>query len=116
MKRPRIVHEPGHRFAMVIEEPVLHYRLGDTDAMAAQSGYLLTAGALPQVPLGIIHIVVSERPVWPQELFHVYDESLVSFEPLAARVQVTQPSGIALYVEAFEQLRAWPCTGRRPGR
>lgn len=36
----------------------------------------------------------------------MYDETLVSVELLAARVQVTQPSEIAQYVNAFEQLRA----------
>jgi transcriptional regulator with XRE-family HTH domain len=111
LERSRIIHEPGHRFTMVIEEPVLHYRLGDPDAMAAQLGYLLTAGALPQVSLGIIPSTVQERPMWPQELFHVYDETLVSVELLAARVQVTQPSEIALYVKAFEQLRSMAVYG-----
>ncbi|MEU6520437.1 helix-turn-helix transcriptional regulator [Streptomyces sp. NPDC046978] len=111
LERSRIIHEPGHRFAMVIEEAALHYQLGDQDAMAAQLGYLLTAGALPQVSLGIIPSAVPQRPMWPQELFHVYDEALVSVELLAARVQVTQPSEIALYVRAFEELRSMAVYG-----
>ncbi|MEU6324273.1 Scr1 family TA system antitoxin-like transcriptional regulator [Streptomyces sp. NPDC047009] len=117
MERSRIIHEPGHRFAMVIEEPVLHYRLGDPDAMAAYLGYLLTAGVLPQVSLGIIPSAVQERPIWPQEVFHVYDEALVSVELLAARVQVTQPSEIALYGvrrnAPTSGFRAWRCIGTR---
>ncbi|GHJ99152.1 transcriptional regulator [Streptomyces sp. Y2F8-2] len=105
LERSRIIHEPGHRFSMVIEEPVLYYQLGDSEAMAAQLGYLLTAGALPSVSLGIIPSAISERALWPQELFHVYDNTLVSVELLSARVQVTQPSEVALYVKAFEKLR-----------
>ncbi|MFE9645327.1 helix-turn-helix domain-containing protein [Streptomyces sp. NPDC006365] len=111
LERSRIIHEPGHRFVVVIEEAVLSYQLGDEDAMAAQLGYLLTAGALPQVSLGIIPSATRERPVWPQELFHVYDDTLVSVELLSARVQVTQPSEIALYVQAFEQLRSMAVYG-----
>jgi transcriptional regulator with XRE-family HTH domain len=111
LERSRIIHEPGHRFTMVIEEPVLYYQLGDPESMAAQLGYLLTAGALPQVSLGIIPSATQERPMWPQELFHVYDETLVSVELLAARVQVTQPSEIALYVKAFERLRSMAVYG-----
>lgn len=111
LERSRIIHEPRHRFAMVIEEPVLYYRLGDSDAMAAQLGYLLTAGALPSVSLGIIPSATAERSLWPQELFHVYDETLVSVELLSARVQVTQPSEIALYVKAFEELRGMAVYG-----
>jgi transcriptional regulator with XRE-family HTH domain len=111
LERSRIIHEPGHRFSMVIEEPVLHYRLADDDAMAAQLGYLLTAGALPSVSLGIIPSVTRDRTVWPQELFHVYDDTLVSVELLSARVRVTQPSEIALYLQAFEQLRGMAVYG-----
>ncbi|MFF3907304.1 helix-turn-helix domain-containing protein [Streptomyces sp. NPDC001848] len=111
LERSRIIHEPGHRFSMVIEEPVLHYQLGGSDAMAAQLGYLLTAGALPSVSLGIIPSATPERFLWPQELFHVYDDALVSVELLSARVQVTQPSEVALYVKAFEELRSMAVYG-----
>lgn len=111
LERSRIIHEPGRRFVMLVEEPVLHYQLGDQEAMAAQLGYLLTAGALPSVSLGIIPSATRSRPMWPQEVFHVYDESLVSVELLAARVQITQPSEIALYLKAFERLRVMAVYG-----
>ncbi|MGW6894792.1 Scr1 family TA system antitoxin-like transcriptional regulator [Streptomyces chartreusis] len=44
-----IIHEPEHRFTMVIEEPALSYQLGDSDAMAAQLGYLQAIVARPDV-------------------------------------------------------------------
>lgn len=105
LERSRVIHQPGHRFVMLVEEGVLRYQLGDEDAMAAQLGYLLTAGALPTVSLGIIPSATRGRVLWPQELFHVYDDTLVSVELLSARVQVTQPSEIALYLKAFAELR-----------
>jgi transcriptional regulator with XRE-family HTH domain len=110
LERSKVVHEPGHRFVMVIEESVLYYQLGDSDAMAAQLGYLLTAGALPSVSLGIIPNSV-QRMLWPQELFHVYDDQLVSVELMSARVRVSQPSEVALYLKAFEQLRGMAVYG-----
>ncbi|WP_432041398.1 helix-turn-helix domain-containing protein [Streptomyces cadmiisoli] len=111
MERSKIVHEPGHRFVMVIEEAVLYHQLGDADAMAAQLGYLLTAGALPSVSLGIIPKTTTQRIIWPQELFHVYDDQLVSVELMSARVRVTQPSEVALYLTAFERLRSMAVYG-----
>ncbi|MFJ8249707.1 helix-turn-helix domain-containing protein [Streptomyces sp. NPDC094466] len=102
--RSRIIHERGRRFVLLIEEAVLHYRIGDADAMAAQLGHLLTAGALPAVSLGIIPTTAHRRQ-WPRETFHVYDDSLVSVELVSARVRITQPSEIALYARAFEELR-----------
>ncbi|MGW5333616.1 helix-turn-helix domain-containing protein [Streptomyces bauhiniae] len=111
VERSRIVHEPGHRFVMLIEESVLYPQLGNADAMAAQLGYLLTAGALPQVSLGVIPKATRERRQWPIETFHMYDDTLVSVECLSAEVNITQPSEVALYVKAFEQLRSMAVYG-----
>jgi transcriptional regulator with XRE-family HTH domain len=111
LRRSQIIHEPRRRFVLLIEEGVLRYQLGDHDAMAAQLGHLLTAGALPAVSLGIIPSATRERAIWPQEVFHIYDDALVSVELLSARVKVTQPSEIALYATAFEQLRSMAVYG-----
>jgi transcriptional regulator with XRE-family HTH domain len=105
VERSRIIHEPGHRFVFVVEEDALRHQICGTEEMAAQLGYLLTAGALPQVSLGIIPMAAAERAQWPRETFHVYDDRLVSVELVSARVKITQPSEIALYLRAFEQLR-----------
>lgn len=105
LERSRILHEQGHRFLLVVEEGALRHRLGNADEMAAQLGYLLTAGALPAVSLGIIPMSAPARPMWPIETFHMYDDQLVSVELLTARVSITQPSEIATYATAFERLR-----------
>jgi transcriptional regulator with XRE-family HTH domain len=111
VERSRVIREPGHRFVLLIEEAALHYQLGDADAMAAQLGHLLTAGALPAVSLGIIPKATPERRHWPIETFHVYDDTLVSVELLSAQVNITQPSEISLYLKAFEQLRSMAVYG-----
>lgn len=103
--RSRVIHEQGHRFVIVVEESVLRYQMADSDAMAAQLGHLLTAGALPAVSLGIVPMTTRERMRWPDETFSVYDDALVSVELVSAEVNVTQPSEIALYLKAFEELR-----------
>lgn len=105
VERSRVIYEPGHRIVLVIEEAALHYSLGTADDMAAQLGYLLTAGALPSVSLGIVPADLPGRPMRPLESFHVYDDTLVAVELLTARVTVTQPSEVTQYVAAFEQLR-----------
>jgi transcriptional regulator with XRE-family HTH domain len=105
VERSRIIHRAGHRFVVLIEESVLGYQLGDSTAMAAQLGHLLSVGALPAVSLGIIPRACSGRGMWPQETFHVYDDRMVSVELLSAEVTITQPSEVALYVDAFARLR-----------
>ena len=79
--------------------------------MAAQLGRLLTAGALPAVSLGIIPMATSNRRLWPQEVFHIYDDTLASVELLSAQVNITQPSEVALYEKAFEELRSMALYG-----
>ncbi|MFD7181297.1 Scr1 family TA system antitoxin-like transcriptional regulator [Streptomyces sp. NPDC059904] len=107
----RIIHQSGHRFLLVIEEGALRYQLGDHDAMAAQLGYLPTAGAMPTVsarhhPVGHCGTDRLANGVVPRLRRH-----LVSVELLSARVHVAQPAEIALYVKAFEQLRSMAVYG-----
>ncbi|MFG2332185.1 helix-turn-helix domain-containing protein [Streptomyces sp. NPDC048604] len=109
--RSAVVHEPGHRFVFVVEETALRHQVCDSEAMAAQLGHLLTAGAMSQVSLGIIPMDVPQRPQWPRETFHVYDDRLVSVELVSARVRITTPSEVRLYLRAFEQLRAMAVYG-----
>ncbi|MFE3471343.1 MULTISPECIES: helix-turn-helix transcriptional regulator [unclassified Streptomyces] len=111
VERSRIIREPGHRVVLLIEESVLYFQLGSADAVAAQLGHLLSVGALPTVSLGIIPMATRERALWPQETFHIYDDTLVSVELLSAQVNITQPGEIGLYLKAFEQLRGMAVYG-----
>jgi transcriptional regulator with XRE-family HTH domain len=104
MHRNRIVDSGTHRFALLLEETVLRYRIGGADVMAAQLGRLAEAAALPTVALGVIPFTAEERPAWPLEQFTVFDDDRVHVELLSAQVTVTAPSEVALYVRAFERL------------
>ncbi|MCL6303047.1 DUF5753 domain-containing protein, partial [Streptomyces kronopolitis] len=106
VERARITHEPGHESVLAIEEAVLYHQFGDREAMAAQLEHLLTLAALPSVSLGIIPKTTHPRVQLPHETFHVYDERLVTVELLSAEVKITEPTEIALYLKAFEQLRS----------
>ena len=48
-----LIHRGDHRFAVILGESVLHYRIGDTDTMAGQLGHPLTVAALPSVTAAI---------------------------------------------------------------
>ncbi len=104
-ERSRVIYERGHRFVLLVEEGVLRHQIGDSSAMAAQLGHLLTAGALPAVALGVVPASTPARRIRPVETFHIYDDRLVSVELVSAQVNITQPSEVALYLKAFDQLR-----------
>lgn len=111
LERSQVLHTGTRRFIFVLEEAVLRYQLADSDAMAAQLGHLLTVGALPSVSLGVIPSGTTDRRVWPMEMFHMYDDESVNVELLSARTTVTQPSDIAMYRKAFDELRAMAVYG-----
>lgn len=103
MERSRVLFTGGRRFAVLIEESVLRYRIGDPETMAGQLGYLLTLMSAPSVSLGIIPFT-ADRSVWPLETFNVFDDVRVHVELLSAAVKVTAPSEVEQYVRAYRQL------------
>ncbi|MEU9745468.1 helix-turn-helix domain-containing protein [Streptomyces niveus] len=103
IERSQVLHEGGHRFALLMEETVLRYRIGDADTMAGQLGYLLAVMTLPNVSLGVIPFS-AERRVWPLEAFYLFDDHRASVELLTAAVNVSAPSEITTYAKAFSQL------------
>ncbi|WP_026249238.1 helix-turn-helix domain-containing protein [Streptomyces sp. LaPpAH-108] len=103
MDRARILREGDHRFAILVEEAVLRYRMGDADVMAGQLGHLLSIMSLPAVSLGVVPFTATRR-MWPLETFSVYDNTQAQVELLTAAVNVTAPSEIEQYARAFERL------------
>ncbi|MFF8954688.1 helix-turn-helix domain-containing protein [Streptomyces sp. NPDC014894] len=103
IERSRVLHEGDRRFALLLEETVLRYRIGDEAAMAGQLGYLLAVMALPNVSLGVIPFSARRR-VWPLEAFYMFDSRQASVELLTAAVNVTAPSEVATYAKAFSEL------------
>ncbi|MEV0354373.1 helix-turn-helix transcriptional regulator [Nonomuraea sp. NPDC050680] len=110
--RSRLLYEGDHRFAIVMEESVLHDRIADDDVMAGQLGQLLEGMSLPSISLGIIPSG-APRKLWSMETFSIYDDKRVFMELLSAGVTVTQPREIALYIKGFTELAAHAVYGSR---
>ncbi|MBT2505169.1 helix-turn-helix domain-containing protein [Streptomyces sp. ISL-98] len=105
MRRSRVLNEGDHRFATLIEEKVLNHRVGDTEVMASQLGYLIACMGLPSMSLGIIPATVPrEQVMWPLEQFTVFDDVRIHVELLAAKVTVTAPGELDVYLRAFARL------------
>ncbi|MFD8322658.1 helix-turn-helix domain-containing protein [Kitasatospora purpeofusca] len=103
ISRAHVIHEGNHRFALLMEESVLRYQIGDAEVMAGQLGYLLAVMALPRISLGIIPFT-AQREIWPLEAFYMFDDHQVSVELLTAGVNVRTPGEISEYGKAFQGL------------
>ncbi|MFI7439696.1 DUF5753 domain-containing protein [Nonomuraea indica] len=110
--RNRLLYEGDHRFAILMEESVLHDRVADDEVMAGQLGQLLEGMSLPSISLGIIPSGVP-RKLWTMETFSIYDDKRVFVELLSAGVTVTQPREIALYVKGFTELASSAVYGNK---
>jgi len=103
VERARALYRADHSFAILLEETVLRYRLGDAAVMAGQLGHLLEVMSLPAVSLGVIP-ATAQRAVWPLEAFYMFDNRLVTVETLTAEINVTAPSEVQDYARAFAEL------------
>ncbi|MYW03813.1 helix-turn-helix transcriptional regulator [Streptomyces sp. SID3343] len=116
VERSRIVHEPGRRFALVIEEAVLRHAIADPSTMVEQLEYLLVAMTFPQVSLGVIPLGTRrgpERGIWGLETFCAFDDSQVEIELLTAAINVTAPGEVVDYLRAFQELSRLAVHGAR---
>ncbi|EMF01267.1 regulatory protein [Streptomyces mobaraensis NBRC 13819 = DSM 40847] len=103
MEKQKIVYG-NHKFAILLEESVLRYRIGGTDVMAGQLGYLLSAMALPSVSIGIIPQDADRTKLWPVEGFFLYDDATVNVELVSAHLTVVQQHELAMYAKTFSDL------------
>jgi transcriptional regulator with XRE-family HTH domain len=111
MRRNRLLTRPGHRFAMVVEESVLRYGIGDAAVMTEQLDHVLKVMELPSVWFGVIPFTVERRPMWTLETFTIFDEQRVHVELLSAQVTLTVPREVRLYLDAFDELAALAVSG-----
>ncbi|GGX63114.1 helix-turn-helix domain-containing protein [Streptomyces hiroshimensis] len=110
--RSKVIHKGEHRFALLVEESVLRYRIGDAETMAGQLGYLLTVMSLPSVSLGVIPFAAS-RSMWTLETFMIFDQEQVQVELLTAAVNIRAPGEVEQYAQAFTDLGELAVYGRQ---
>jgi transcriptional regulator with XRE-family HTH domain len=104
--KQHVVHEGDHRFAVVLEESVLRYRIGGEQTMAGQLGHLLQAASMPSVSLGVIPLTADRSTLWPVEGFFLYDDEQVNVELVSGHLTITQPREVAMYADTFTDLAA----------
>ncbi|GAA0990991.1 helix-turn-helix transcriptional regulator [Acrocarpospora macrocephala] len=102
--KQRVLYEGDHRFAVILEESVLHQPIGGSEIMTGQFGHLLTASTLPSVSLGIIPLGADRSGMWPTEAFFMFDDEEVTVELVSGHLTVTRPHEIAQYSRTFTEL------------
>lgn len=102
--RERVIHEPDHEFAVILEENVLRHRIGGSSVLREQLEHLRAATAVPSVQLGIIPFTADRSLLRPVEMFFMFDDIEVQVELVSGWLRVTQPTEIEMYAQAFTRL------------
>lgn len=110
LARKSVLREPGHRFVFVVEEAALRHRVGGRDVMTAQLRHLFDVMSLPAVALLVVPFTAS-RTQWMLENFTVFDGEQVQVELLSARVTITAPGEVKMYLDALDQLAKMAVAG-----
>lgn len=105
LRRSALALRRSKRVALLVEEAVLHYRIGDTDVMGEQLDLLRDSMKHHAVSLGVIPLDARRR-IWPLETFTVFDDSRVQIDTLSAAIRITQPSEVVTYIRAFGELQS----------
>lgn len=99
-----VIHKPGRRFAVLLEEAALRYRIGGPAVLRAQLEHLLAVMDLPSVSIGIIPTDADRTVLRPVEMFFMFDDGQVAAEFVSGALSVTAPAEVRQYGEAFEML------------
>lgn len=106
LRKQDLLMDQDRTFHVVVEEAALRHHIGNRQTMTEQLARLLQVSGLPTVRLGVVPQAANRTALWPVEDFWMFDDKQVHVELVSAFLQVTQPSEIKLYRQAFDELAA----------
>ncbi len=112
MRRQRLLtQDPPLEVSVVLDEAVLHRRVGGPTVMAEQLGHLAKVAKLPSVTIQVIPFAVGAHPAM-DSMFDILEfresalPSVVYVEGLMGWLYIERPQDISRYVKVFQLLRA----------
>ncbi|MFG3099787.1 DUF5753 domain-containing protein [Streptomyces sp. NPDC048182] len=104
MQRQRVLYDGEHHYDVILGEQALYTNIGGPEVMRAQMDRLLRDIDLPSLELGIVP-TAAPVDMFPVHAFNLYGRSdRVHVELVSSAVDITEPSELALYLEAFARL------------
>ncbi|NEB80018.1 helix-turn-helix transcriptional regulator [Streptomyces sp. SID14478] len=105
MERQQLLADSSRMYAFLLEETVLHRRLGGRELMLGQLGRLIEVSGASNISIGIIPRTADRCDMWPVEDFWVFDDCLVNVELVSAYLTVKRPGEVRQYTDAFTRLK-----------
>lgn len=102
MRRQQVLYDGEHRYDVVLGEQALYTNIGGAQVMGEQIDRILRDMELPSLALGIVP-AAAPVDMLPVHAFHLHGEE-VHVELVSSGLEVTEPSEVGLYREAFRRL------------
>lgn len=111
LERQEVLYDEDKTLRFVITEPVLRWLIVPTPVMAGQLDRLISLTRLPNIDLRVVPLAGAQRDI-PNHAFVVRDDRSVSVETVHAKVVVTDPRDVALYVAKFDGFAEHALSGK----
>jgi transcriptional regulator with XRE-family HTH domain len=103
MERQAALYDESKRFAFVLTEGALRWRIGSPSVHAMQLHHLAGLAQLPNVSVGIIPML-AEVGARQTNMFAIFDVSAVVIETMTAELTLREEQLIAFYARVFNTL------------
>jgi transcriptional regulator with XRE-family HTH domain len=110
LDRQAALDDPARKFAFVMTEQAVRWRLAGPEIMAAQLGHMAGVAAKPGVELAIVP-QSAEVIGPPLNGFVIYDDRLVTVELFSGEVVLRDPRDVAFHRELFDYFLQHATTG-----
>ncbi|MFI6587078.1 helix-turn-helix domain-containing protein [Embleya sp. NPDC050493] len=101
LERQSILYNPAKSLRFVITEPVLRWRIISAQMMAGQIDRIVSVSRLPNVDIRIVPMNVDQNDI-ANHSFVIRDNRMVTLETVHAKIVVTDPRDVDLYVRKFD--------------
>ncbi|MGW2091461.1 helix-turn-helix domain-containing protein [Promicromonospora sukumoe] len=101
LERQEVLYDKRKNLRFVITEPVLRWLIVPPPVMAGQIDRLISLSRLPNIDMRVVPLTGAQRDI-PNHAFVIRDDRSVNVETVHAKVTVTDPRDVALYVAKFD--------------
>lgn len=105
LERQEILHNSEKSLDFIIAEHVLRWRIVSGNRMAEQVDRIISLSRLPNVDIRVVRSDARQDDI-ASHAFVIRDDRTVSVETVHAKVVVTDPRDVAVYVRKFDRFRA----------
>ncbi len=102
LERQGVLYDESKALKFVITEHVLRWRIVSDSRMAEQIDRIISLSRLPNVDVRLVPTAARQNDI-ASHAFVIRDDRTVSLETVHAKVVVTDPRDVAVYVQKFER-------------